>query len=115
MKDYSCAQIKRGFKTAIQQLPKEGSKVRQLYDLFMEYKGQIIQFDYDGLKYKSEFGTRIKYLQVMYGLDIAHVGLRKFRLAGEWIGPKYVSYEVKQPLKIKVKGASYESSKQTVG
>lgn len=110
MKDYSAAQIKRGFKTAIQQLPNEGSKVRELFDLFMAYKGQIIQFDTTNVEYKKrQFGSRIKYLQVMYGLDIVHVGLRKWRLVGEWIGAKYVSYEVEQPLNIKLKNKDVQS------
>lgn len=108
MKDYSAAQIKRGFKTALQQTPRPNTKIREVYDLFMAYKGQIIQFDTESVKKKNSLSLRIKYLQLFYGMDITHVGLRKWRLAGEWIGSKYVSYEVRKPLNIKLKKKDQE-------
>jgi hypothetical protein len=109
MKDYSCAQIKRGFKVALHQEPKEGSKVRVLFDLFTEFKGQIIDFgrycstDKEGKDAYRDTYLRIKYLNNFYGMDIKHLGKGKYCFVGEYIGAKYVSYENKHPLHIKMK------------
>jgi hypothetical protein len=109
MKDYSCAQIKRGFKVALHQEPKEGSKVRVLFDLFTEFKGQIIDFGGLGGSSKKDIVAyrdtymRIKYLNDFYGMDIKHLGKGKYCFIGEYIGAKYVSYENKHPLHIKMK------------
>lgn len=103
MKDYSAAQIKRGFKTAIQQVPRSGTRVRELFDLFIMYKGQIIQLDYKVEKNRCNLSTYIVYLKTFYGLDIVYVGKHRWRLIGEWIGAKYVSYEADKPVVIKLK------------
>lgn len=103
MKDYSASQLKRGSRVAIQQLPREGSAVKELYDLFMLYKGQIIHLDYKTTKNRDDYSTRIKYLQIFYGLDIVHVGKGQWRLVGEWFGCRYVSYDVVKPLNIKLR------------
>jgi hypothetical protein len=109
MKDYSCAQIKRGFKVALHQEPKEGSKVRVLFDLFTEFKGQIIDFGKLGSASKKDIVAyrdtymRIKYLNSFYGMDIRHLGKGKYCFQGEYIGARYVSYENKHPLHIKMK------------
>lgn len=101
MKDYSCSQIKRGFKIAIQQLPKEGSKIRELFDLFHAYKGQIIDFS----TFPKDLGSRINHLKIFYGMDIVYVGKCKRCFRGEYIGAKYVSYADERPLKVKLKRA----------
>lgn len=45
MKDYSVSQIKKRFRKSIQQLPKEGSKLRAVFDAFNLFKGHIIDFE----------------------------------------------------------------------
>ena len=102
MKDYSCAQIKKGFKTPINQFPRAGSKVRELFDLFMEYKGHVI----DMSSSDKTIDMRVKYLRDFYGMDIRHSGKCCWIFVGEYIGAKYVSYIVGRSLKIKVKEKS---------
>ena len=107
MKDYSAAQIKKGYKAHIEQLPREGSKVRELFDLLHLYKGHIIDFGEQGYKKidKSWNGLqcRILYLNDMYGMDIVHVSKGKYQFVGEYIGATYVTYTTEQPLNIKLK------------
>ena len=105
MKDYSAAQIKKGYKAHIEQLPREGSKVRELFDLFHLYKGHIIDFGPDVSRHRKNGGlvSRIFYLENMYGMEIVHVGKGKYQFVGEYIGATYVSYTTEQPLNIKLK------------
>ena len=106
MKDYSAAQIKRGYKAHIEQLPREGSKVRELFDLLHLYKGHIIDFGPDAVKQKNRFNnfhTRVLYLRNMYGMEIRYVGMGKFIFEGEYIGATYVSYTIDTPLNVKLK------------
>lgn len=102
MKDYSVAQIKKGFKTPIQQFPREGSKIRELFDILNAYKGQVVDISdcADNLK---NVDMRIRQLIVFYGMDIVHVGKNRWRFVGEYIGPAYVSYADGKPLLIKIK------------
>jgi hypothetical protein len=97
MKDYSCAQIKKGVKVPLHQEPKEGSKVRVLFDLFTEFKGQIIDFGVSGcaskkdkIAYRDTY-LRIRYLDSNYGMGIKHLGKGRYCFVGEYIGAKYVS------------------------
>jgi hypothetical protein len=105
MKDYSASQIKKGVKTSINQFPKDGSRVREMFDLFHNYKGQIIDFGIheNNRKECTRTGNIIKYLYTFYGMDLAHVGKHKWRFCGEYVGRTYVSYVNDQPLRIKVK------------
>lgn len=101
MKDYSVAQIKKGFKRPIHQLPREGSRIRGLYDLFSMYKGHII--DLGPALPKNHYMT-IQQLVDFYGMDIHHIGKGKFCFSGEYIGSRYVSYDEQHRLMIKPKG-----------
>jgi hypothetical protein len=106
MKDYSVAQIKKGHKAFVEQFPKEGSRVREIFDILHLYKGHIIDFGESFYKKTKGWNinqTRIKYLNDMYGMDIVHISKSKYQFVGEHIGSKYVSYEVGKPLNIKVK------------
>ena len=106
MKDYSAAQIKKGHKVFIEQFPKEGSRVREIFDILHLYKGHII--DFGEPPKRSEGWDKVdkcmRYLSDMYGMDIAHVGKGKYQFVGEYIGAKYVSYVSDKLLNIKVKG-----------
>ena len=104
MKDYSCAQIKKRYKTVIQQLPKEGSKVREVFDLFHAYKGQILDLGNSDIAKKTY--QRIKHLQLFYGMDVVYLGKGKWCFRGEYIGSKYVLYANDKPLKIKLKASA---------
>jgi hypothetical protein len=98
VKGYSAAQLKKGKRCAIQQVPREGSKVRMMYDLFNKYKGHSIYLGAD-----KNVDLRVRYLGDFYGLDIVHVGKGKWCMKGEWFGAKYVSYEVEKVLNVKIK------------
>ena len=99
MKDYSAAQIKRGLKAAITQFPREGSDTRKLFDVFNEFKGQVIDFG----RYDKYLDMRIRYLKDFYGMDFVHKGKGQWIFIGEYIGSKYVSYENSKPLMVKLK------------
>lgn len=103
MKDYSAAQIKKGFKTPLNQYPKLGSKVRELFDIFQEYKGHIVYFGEMSDKKNRWMYSRVRYLETFYGMDFTHAGPFKWQYIGEYISGKYVSYEYKKPLLIKLK------------
>ena len=108
MKDYSAAQIKasvkrRGKCRPLEPYPREGTKIRALFDLFVEFRGQIIDFGANSYKVDKTLGTRVKYLQDMYGMNITHLSLGKWCYRGEYIGGKYVAYDNDKPLNIKIK------------
>lgn len=68
-------------------MPREGTKLRELYDLFQSNKGQVI-----AINRTKQTGRRFEDLIDFYGLDIQHVRLGQWILAGEWFGENYVSY-----------------------
>ena len=81
----------------VQLCPREGSKLRHLYDVFMEHKGVPLQ-----INLKAEYGaaatSMVTQLQNFYGLDIfckrggRGVHHATYLLAGEWFGATYVDY-----------------------
>jgi hypothetical protein len=106
VKDYSAAQIKKGHRAFVEQFPKEGSRMREIFDILHLYKGQII--DFGKPPKRSEGWDKVDkcmhYLSNMYGMDIIHVGKGKYQFVGEYISAKYVSYVSGKPLNIKVGG-----------
>lgn len=68
-------------------LPRPGSKLRELYDMFKLNKGKIVNYD----NYKTG-SSMIRSLTDFYGCDIRHLKVKKYMLAGEYIDGKYVSY-----------------------
>lgn len=100
MKCASAADVKghncNRFKTS---LPKAGTKLREVYDLFQANKGIIL----DGTL--KELGVEhggVLPLIDYYGLDISHLGHRKWCLVGEWFGSTYIDY-LADKVKSKVK------------
>jgi hypothetical protein len=81
----SASQIKRpGLNN--QKYPKEGTKLRGLYDLFQANKGRVIS-------YKITNGAQIEFLKDFYGLDIRCIRKGAWVLAGEWFNDSdYVDY-----------------------
>jgi hypothetical protein len=68
--------------------PKEGTKLRARYDLFMANKGVPIDRPLSGKRNPR----LIHDLRDYYGLDIRCLGYRRWVLAGEWFGPVYIDY-----------------------
>lgn len=104
MRTYSVHQIKmrlRGKKCqALQAKPREGTKVREVYDLFIKSPGQLIKW-----KVTDRTDTQvISQLRLAYGLDIRsvrHTNSNRYKtkpvtslwvLAGEWFGSIYIDY-----------------------
>lgn len=87
---------KRGKWGALQPLPKEGSRIRWIYDRLMENKGQPIPLKLNA----SGDSRRMQSLQDFYGLDIRRLQSGNSRTgrsslyvaAGEWFGRVYVDY-----------------------
>jgi hypothetical protein len=107
VKDYSAAQIKKGHKAFVEQFPKEGSRVREIFDILHLYKGHIIDFGKPPKRGEgwNKVDACMKYLRNRYGMDIIHVGKGngKYKFVGEYISAKYVKYVSDKPLNIKVK------------
>ncbi|WP_458756651.1 hypothetical protein ACSVBT_12790 [Afipia sp. TerB] len=77
-------------------IPREGSKIRKVYDLFYANKGRPVEFQTSDCGDPNIIGKLIDF----YGLDIrlirngsSRVGRRsQWILAGEWFGLTYVDY-----------------------
>lgn len=77
----------------VQAAPREGTYLREVYDLFMANKGVAIEFT---------MGRNRRVIEVLtdyYGLDIRcihrgrrHCGKSQWVLAGEWFGRSYQDY-----------------------
>lgn len=103
MRCLSAAQIKKRRKglepKELQEKPRQGSRVRQLYDQLMASKGVPVVLDLrkDAAKKRQDY-CAIQSLINFYGLDIRIVqhGYRDTPtlhvLAGEWFGPIYRDY-----------------------
>jgi len=99
MRQESAASAK-GCSAHTQLAPRDGTKLRALYDLFMANKGTPVEVKIFG---NSKFGTktgaavRLEQLRSFYGMDIRCIKRRGhlpgiWVLAGEWFGPPYVDY-----------------------
>lgn len=71
----------------LQDKPREGTPLRETYDLFQANRGIPISYTRD--RHRS---MQIPQLQDFYGLDIRNVGYGRWLLAGEWFGRVYVDY-----------------------
>lgn len=91
MRNASAASAK-GYREHTQLRPREGTKLRALYDLLVANKGYPVTVS-KANKY------RLVQLRDFYGLDIIHISGRgrghppiRWLLAGEWFGRTYVDY-----------------------
>lgn len=89
----------KGKGKAYNQIPTEGSYIREVYDLLKENAGYIIQFDDLGKQDNHRLPSIMEQLRNFYGCDIRNAGrqgkvetARSFILVGEWFGMKYVDY-----------------------
>lgn len=92
MKMMSVSEMKGRFSRASyeDQGPREGTKLREIYDMFKAKPGMPIRFFVDERKHAC-----ISQLQDFYGLDIRRVDRNKrgmWILAGEWFGSRYRDY-----------------------
>lgn len=69
--------------------PTAGTKIREIYDLFILNKGIVIRFtSQQGRGHDRAVQDLINY----YGLDIRKISHGKWVLAGEWFGKVYIDY-----------------------
>jgi hypothetical protein len=66
--------------------PREGTKLRAVYDRFYANKGRVILFKIDDYK------ATIAQLTDIYGLDIRRIHNGQWALVGEWFGRVYLDY-----------------------
>ena len=86
MKLLSVSDIKRD-RAVKAKLPREGSYLRECYDLFLNNRGVPIRF-----VERNNNRNATRQLQDYYGLDIRCIEPGKWVLAGEWFGKNYVDY-----------------------
>ena len=84
----SAAQAKGRMTCPHRAIPREGSHVRAVYDLFMAHKGVPVEF----LHCARHGGRPVETLRDTYGLDIRCIRPGKWVLAGEWCGSRYRDY-----------------------
>ncbi len=88
MKTLSVATIKGIYRYRSKE-PKEGSKLRELYDLFMNNKGKIIK-----IKLSRNRPSEIEQLRNTYDMDIRSLKRGYWCFVGEWFGKVYIDYLV---------------------
>lgn len=86
---------------ACNSVPKTGTKLRALYDLFISSKGQVIDF-----AASTGNGRPLADLIEYYGLDIRRVSPCKWVLAGEWFEEIYRDYIAEHLTSLEKQGAS---------
>jgi hypothetical protein len=81
-----------------QQKPREGTLLREIYDLFKANEGLPIELNVAS-KFRGNCCAASEQLQSIYGLDIrclypkcGHRKVSIWVLAGEWFGMDYVDY-----------------------
>ncbi len=84
MRCQTVSKAKGKCKRTLNDIPREGSKIRAVYDLFQANKGRVIFINFNGVHPDQ--------LTDYYGLDIRNMGYGKWVLAGEWFGKVYLDY-----------------------
>lgn len=92
MRTLSVTDIKSRKTIMNQQMPRDGTKLRQVYDLFQRNKGNTIEFAVT----RQTIARQISDLRDYYGLDIIRIGKCQWVLAGEWFGRVYIDYIANQ-------------------
>lgn len=86
MRALPASHLKGSARLQVHPRPRDGTKLRKLYDLFAASKGKAIPFKCAG--YQRQVADLVDY----YGLDIRRVRNGTWILAGEWFGRVYVDY-----------------------
>lgn len=71
-----------------QLVPREGTRIRQVYDRLMAERGKPVATSFAGDANQS----RLRQLRDFYGLDIRCLRPGLWVVAGEWFGRTYVDY-----------------------
>lgn len=87
MKFLSVSQIKRDSKTTFAPYPVEGSRTREICEMFRNSPGIPIRWSKT-----NDDAPRLESLIDRYGLDIRRLGPEMWVLAGEWFGSEYRDY-----------------------
>lgn len=87
----------KGRVTSRQSSPREGTKLRRMYDLLMASKGlpldtPLAMFGMTAESRSNNAGIYIENLRNFYGLDIRKLEPGRWVLAGEWFGKVYIDY-----------------------
>lgn len=92
----SAAVAKGHFAPSSHRAPKEGTRLRRLYDLLMANKGVPIEQPLTMFENRPAgvAGALIEQLRNYYGLDIRKLRYGRWVLAGEWFGTTYRDYIV---------------------
>lgn len=69
--------------------PKEGTKLRDLYELFMSNKGIVLEVNNTEHPYAAK---AIDQLNDFYDLDIKKIKRGQWRLCGQYVGKEYVAF-----------------------
>lgn len=72
--------------------PREGTRLRELWDLFQASPGQPIEVRFPNRTGKGYTNRQLDDLRDYYGLDIVAAGLGLWVLKGFWEGTDYTSY-----------------------
>lgn len=91
MRQTPVSQLKHQTNTKLREVPKEGSRLRELYDMFQANKGQVISWSRSHRGGYSN-GRLLEDLVDYYGLDIRRIKNGRWCLVGEWFGKVYVDY-----------------------
>ena len=84
--------------------PKEGTRTRELFDLFYENRGIAVNYSTTGRD-----SQKISDLQNYYGFDLRKVAYGKWILAGEWFGKVYIDYIAERLEKINDRPEDHQS------
>lgn len=79
--------------------PREGTKLRELWDLFLAHKGEAVEVTFSN-RGSALNRRKLDDLTDYYGFDVKRLGPGRWMLVGRWIGHDYVSY-VNKPLEIR--------------
>lgn len=90
----------KGSTRVIQKIPREGTRLRRMFDLLSESKGVPIDIPLATFEGTTGHGRLIADLRDYYGLDIRMIAYGRWVLAGEWFGKVYVDYIVEHLAKL---------------
>lgn len=94
MRTTSAAWIKgksRGLQV-LQKIPRPGTRLREIYDLFYDNRGIPVHFSTSHKDPKMNNGTNLIQLRDLYGMDIRRLKKNTYILAGEWFDTEYKDY-----------------------
>ena len=74
-----------------QEVPRDGTFLRSLYDLFTDHPNTPMQFEADTRRERVKLRNAVELLRTFYGLEIVELH-GAFRLVGEFVGDRYLDY-----------------------